>query len=56
MSIVLVYKTGPGFIVAPTIERAEAGGIVAYKIVLYAQDDAQVNISFGPVTDDEEAA
>ncbi|MFA5491119.1 MAG: hypothetical protein WC284_18215 [Candidimonas sp.] len=52
---VVIDRTGPGFIGAPTIERVCVdGGIAAYQIVLYAKEDAQINISFGPITDDED--
>jgi hypothetical protein len=50
-----IDRTGPGFIAAPAIERIRVkNGIAAYRIVLYAKEDAQINISFGPRTDDED--
>jgi|GEM_PF-2645069 len=52
---VVIDRTGPGFIAAPTIERVCVdGGIAAYSIVLYANEDAQINISFGPRTDEDD--
>lgn len=52
---VVIDRTGPGFISAPSIERVCVdGGIAAYHIVLYVQQDAQINIGFGPRTDDED--
>jgi hypothetical protein len=50
-----IDRTGPGFIAAPAIERVWVkNGIAAYRILLYAKEDAQINISFGPRTDDED--
>jgi hypothetical protein len=52
---VVIDKTGPGFISAPTIERIYADGAIAvYHIDLVAKPDTQINISFGPRTDDED--